>query len=332
MSKKKQKKTSLKSAILLLLLMALLLITSSYAWFTANQTVTVSTLQVNVKAANGLQISADAQNWKTVLKAEDLTAAAASYADLVNQLPSTDLEPVSTVGNVSAGKMDIFYGVAEASKDPTKNGEYYLSATQQTDTTGVQGRYIAFDLFLKVDQDTTIYMTENSKVTFAGDKDQGLQNAARIAFITEGTTTSDADPSTMRKLALETGTADIWEPNYDVHTTNGVAAARDTYTVTTTSTGGSQLPYYGVKADIPADTIKMKQLTTENPSDTYFGEVTTKYKTPSENKASIEFKKLTAGVTKIRVYMWVEGQDVDCENSASGTDIKFDLQFTATAP
>ena len=25
-------------------------------------------------------------------------------------------------------------------------------------------------------------------------------------------------------------------------------------------------------------------------------------------------------------------RDVDCENSASGTDIKFDLQFTATAP
>ena len=30
--------------------------------------------------------------------------------------------------------------------------------------------------------------------------------------------------------------------------------------------------------------------------------------------------------------MWVEGQDVDCENGASGTDITFDLQFTATQP
>ena len=71
MKKNKQKKTSLKSAIVLLLLIALLLITSSYAWFTANQTVTVSTLQVNVKASNGLQISADAQNWKTVLEKTD---------------------------------------------------------------------------------------------------------------------------------------------------------------------------------------------------------------------------------------------------------------------
>ena len=37
---------------------------------------------------------------------------------------------------------------------------------------------------------------------------------------------------------------------------------------------------------------------------------------------------LKAGVTKIRVYMWIEGQDVDCENNASGTDISFNLQFT----
>jgi len=138
MKKNKQKKTSLKSAIVLLLLIALLLITSSYAWFTANQTVTVSTLQVNVKASNGLQISADAQNWKTVLEKADLTSAAGSYADLVNQLPETDLEPVSSIGNVTDGKMDMFYGVVEADAD--KAGEYYLSSTKQTDATGTKGK------------------------------------------------------------------------------------------------------------------------------------------------------------------------------------------------
>ena len=26
--------------------------------------------------------------------------------------------------------------------------------------------------------------------------------------------------------------------------------------------------------------------------------------------------------------MWIEGQDVDCENNASGTDISYNLQFT----
>ena len=36
---------------------------------------------------------------------------------------------------------------------------------------------------------------------------------------------------------------------------------------------------------------------------------------------------LSAGITKARVYMWIEGQDVDCENTASGTDISFNLQL-----
>lgn len=199
MSKKNQKKTSLKSAILVLLLIALLLITSSYAWFTANQTVTVSQLQVNVKASNGLQISADAQSWKTILEKADLTTAGTAYNVLINQLPEDNLEPVSTTGNVSAGKMDMFYGVAAA--NDTDGGNFYISSTKETDATGKTGKYIAFDLFLKVDQDTTVYLSSNSKVTINGDTDLGLQNAARVAFVKEGTLTADKDPGSMRGIS-----------------------------------------------------------------------------------------------------------------------------------
>ena len=40
------------------------------------------------------------------------------------------------------------------------------------------------------------------------------------------------------------------------------------------------------------------------------------------------FDNLAAGVTKVRVYMWIEGQDVDCENMASGTNVNFNVQFS----
>ena len=30
--------------------------------------------------------------------------------------------------------------------------------------------------------------------------------------------------------------------------------------------------------------------------------------------------------------MWVEGQDIDCINEASGTNIKFNLNLTTVAP
>ena len=173
-------------------------------------------------------------------------------------------------------------------------------------------------------------MTPNSNVNMAGTSDKGLQNAARVGFVTEGHATVDADPGTIRTLSSNTA-ADIWEPNYDVHTASAVAAARDTYGITTSTTNGKQLEYYGIKSEITtANNITMQQLTT--PSTTYFDKVTTKWATTANNTATPEFKQLSAGVTKIRVYMWVEGQDVDCENGASGTDITFDLQFTATNP
>ena len=51
---------------------------------------------------------------------------------------------------------------------------------------------------------------------------------------------------------------------------------------------------------------------------------TTKAETPN---LSIPDGK-TAGATKYRVYMWIEGQDIDCENNASGTDLEFNLSFS----
>ena len=37
---------------------------------------------------------------------------------------------------------------------------------------------------------------------------------------------------------------------------------------------------------------------------------------------------LKAGVTKMRIYMWIEGQDIDCENNATGSDITYNVQLS----
>lgn len=326
MKKNSKRKSNLKSSLLLLLLLAILLISSSYAWFTANQTVTVSSLQVNVQASNGLQISADGTTWKAVLANSDLTGVTPTYSGNTNQIPA-ELAPVSTVGKVTNGAMEMFFGTVKTNDA----GTYVLEASQETDTRGTTGHYIAFDLFLKVDATTPIYMTSNSKVAKVGETDLGLQNAARVAFVNEGTTAASSSIDTIQGLKLADGNALIWEPNYDTHTSNGVAAARDTYGITTTQTGGSQLSYNGIKAAIPAD-AGVTMIQTTNPSTTYFGAVSPAYKTINGFTESQSFITLQPGVTKLRVYMWIEGQDVDCENGASGTDITFDLQFTATAP
>lgn len=323
MKKQNKRKTkSFKSSILLLLLMAVLLISSTYAWFTANTTVTVSSIDVHVGAVNGLQISTDGATWKSTITNEDITTKA--YTGNTNSIP-TELQPISTSGGVASGLLNLYYGQV------TTDGNNYLTSAQK-DSEGkdiLTGKYIVFDLFFKVDQDETIYLTPNSKVVpkNAGDT-KGLQNCARVAFLTEG---HGADGASA--LALTGATeAKIWEPNYDVHTENGKNSASDNYGITTTLTGGSQLAYNGLKdvfdasAKVPA---VQKNWTVDT---TKFGAVTTAYSSEAGwatgNKS---FASLTKGVTKVRIYMWVEGQDVDCENSASGTDISYNLQFTKDA-
>ena len=94
-NKRKNKKRKLLLVLLMLLLTFVTLSTSTYAWFTTNKTVTVSSINVNVAATNGLQISVNAIEWKTIITNEDIQKVideiaanpdTATYPSAVNQL------------------------------------------------------------------------------------------------------------------------------------------------------------------------------------------------------------------------------------------------------
>ena len=324
-----KKKLNLRSSLLVLLLIAILLIASTYAWFTANTVVTISTLNVHVEAKGGLQISADGINWKTVLSNDDIAPdKLTTYAANVNQIPET-LEPVSTTGNVTGGRMDMFYGVvtaATAADDTTgiKLGDFTLTTSKETDTQGTTGKYIVFDAFLKVDSDKTLSLTENSDVKAdpAKGPDRGLKNAARVAFVPSTDVAADGASTDAIQSLVPGGTAYIWEPNYDVHTAAAVSAASSIYKQDTIQKGADPLPYYGVKAAIT------KPVPLNSKDTASFTEVTPSIQTKEANDAVNKVCDLKKGITKVRIYMWVEGQDVDCENNASGSDITYDVQFS----
>lgn len=332
MEKRKQKRRSLRLTLLLLLLATILLLTSSYAWFTANQTVTIAELQVNVAAQNGLQISADGNKWSARIDKTDLQTAAGAYTSLVNQFPA-NFAPVSTAGNVTGGKMDMFLGSVNANA----SGKDELTATVETEATGEIGNFIAFDMFLKVEQTTKIELTANSNVKATG-ASKGIENAARVAFLVEGTKAAGTELSQIQALAGATNTTRyIWEPNYDVHTAAAVTHASSVYGITTTETGAAQIAYDGIKAAIPSGILMENTNATAN--STYFGPTTITYSTKAnfgvspdggttQSTDSLEIFTLEPGITKIRVYMWIEGQDVDCENTASGSDIAFNIQIS----
>ena len=358
MSKKEKQKQKERRLLLILFLLigtGVFLGTASYAWFTANEKVTISPIDVNVSTSSGIQISTDATNWKSVITNTDITGAISNYSAAVNQLPET-LEPVSTAGVVdSNGKMEMFLGKVLANES---TGDFILSATKSNETNSSgstsTGKFVAFDIFLKNEQNETLYMTPNSTVEYRN-SDSGIKNATRVAFVTLGhTTTSDTIANIQ---ALNNGTSSvvkIWEPNYDVHTANGVANAISPYGITTLNTGANNawVPYSGVSAEVPSSAnIKREQATqaanasyftsfaydsTANPAQTIAYDVSgtnsVNYFVTKEGYTTSQLLTatdgLTAGVTKMRIYMWVEGQDVDCENNASGGEIRFNLQFS----
>lgn len=335
--KAKQRRRKYRLLILLLLLFCTgtMLATSTYAWFTSNKNVSVETLQVNIEAKNGIQISADGTTWKAMVQKSDISGAkTGKYAGAVNQLP-TILEPVST-GAVADenGRLPMYYGVIETSETEAHNGQYILTATKEEDkddsarVDGSIGKYIAFDLFFKVNAEMPVYLVAGSGVT-SDTNDTGIKNAARIAFVNLGTVDDGSDLATIQgQNAGAASAVTVWEQNYDVHKASGVNQAQDVYGITTTTSGGSVLPYKGL-----IDTISIAEdiLQSDSSDTSKFKEVTPAITTEANFTTNKSLFTLNAGITKIRIYMWVEGQDVDCENNASGGTIKFDLKITTNA-
>ena len=348
MSKKTQKKSSLKSLILVLLLTAVLLVVSTYAWFTANKEVQVSNIEVNVEAQNGIEISVDGYTWKTILTVDDLKNASKTYAAAVNQIPQT-LQPVSSTGAINTdGRQLMYYGNVTPDEEvgSATYGQYILTSEAQTDANGTEGKYVAFDIFLKLDsatQNTPVYLNAKSGITVPETStDTGLKNSARVSFIHEGSveTANISDVAAIQALKAQTNkltnttNAYIWEPNSNIHTASGISNAF-TYYGKSINADSVLATYDGVNTTFTkkialsnAKTMVDDDQTADVDESTFFKTVTPNLQTNVNNNAQTNLMTLASGVTKIRVYFWIEGQDVDCENNASGSSVTLNLDLT----
>lgn len=318
------KKSRKRLWLLTIFLTFILLMTTTYAWFSANRVVSIETLNVHVQADGGLEVSTDAINWKQVITTQDIIDARDNYEESINQIPY-QMNPTSTGGNISNGLLEMFKGEATN----TSGTDFILVASRSTETESFgeesNGDFIAFDLFFRTNSTKDLYISSASSITYSGTSTNGIENATRIAFLNEGTTTDNA--SLAQNLNNATS-AIIWEPNYDTHTEYGVQNALNTYGLYTTQTGGSPLPYYGVINSISMrDNVGINNATSATYPN-FFKSVDPEIKTTTNNQNNMQILTLNPNITKVRIYMWIEGQDVDCEDNASYGDISFNLEFT----
>ena len=330
--KKKIKNRKIFYLLILLMFTFIMFSTSTYAWFTSNRVVTINSINVHVSASGGIEISADGTNWKSIISPDDIISVhETTYPNSVNQIPN-QMEPVSTGKDIdnSNGFLKMYYGTTDNNDD----GDYILTSKRIIETEGNgasnDGKFIAFDLFFKVSNDTQIYLTNNSQIIYSNDEEgKGIAAATRIAFVDEGTLPTGSELTDIQNLKnASSARTYIWEPNYDVHTSAAVANAHDVYGINTTTTNANRIVYDGVTNEISHDdNVLLKNAKSSNYPN-FFKTVNVNYYTKKDFTEYQEVFVLKSGITKIRVYMWIEGQDVDCENNASYDDIEFNLQFT----
>lgn len=298
-----KRKSFLFASAAMLVATAVALTTITYAWFTVSKDGIVDTIQFQATSVAGMQISTEDGPWGRVITADDLGISLGT---------SGKLDPVSTVNTATNGDLKFY-------KASIAEGLATVSEASKAGS-GANG-YYAFDIYVRaygedaqnLFLDSTKTLVKNIKPDGAGgfvDSDDTYTGyAARVAILCQGSASNKDQAKT-----LKNGTnAVIYEPYSKDHTVDAIA----NYGATPT-----KLNYKGVRG--AKSNVALNNNLIDDSSIT--SDVTTSDFTT--NASTISLCSLPSEtVTKLRVYIWLEGQDVDCSASIAAGYISTALQF-----
>jgi len=336
----KNRKHLMRSSLIMLIVAAVSLSSATYAWFTSGNTGAVTGIEFSAQTSDGILISADAMNWSSTVTAAQIKAAQTS--NLKGKMCACSSAGTVSTAAGTKGQLQL-YTTNEANKT---SGVTVTGAAVATET--ANGFY-TFDLYFKNDGSTakkisliTDYSTESTKSSVTDgtgtDEDKDTSNAVRVAFVDEGVGAETSQTPTSVKAANGGTTSTIWEPNAKTH---GAYALSYRFAITDDGT----LPTTPVS--IAADTA-YKYLALDKAAASTVGlEVVNGAITASKDTSTDDYTKLMAAsscpatldiaenipagkIEKITVYIWIEGQDVDCNNAEAAGKVITNLQFKAT--
>lgn len=333
--KEKVRSINRKQAIIIILLFGVLSIIATYAWFSVNLNVKIKTFKIEVTKNNGLSISFDGINYDTFIeisKEELIDKLAATYPNNTTQWASMGLSPVSSNGitNFNRPVFNIFEsndGVRYRDKSKT-NGFLYTSLVEENERREYS-RYIAFDIFLKNETDSpksdNIYFDNGTSVTIeegTTEEMRGLLNSVRLGIVKIGSTNLEASANQVQNIQCNNNCRSIiYEPNSTEHTDLSIEKAKR-YGINLIK--GQKFPTYAyIRAGGP---IYVANAVSGSPNlDTNYFAL---QNTMTEANFGNSLFEIPNGITKARIYLWVEGQDIDSlETNSFGADISVAINF-----
>lgn len=293
------KKNLVKKAVLpvfVALLCSVIALTSvSYAWFTMGNKASVDTLELSVTSASGMQVSSTGNEgtFKSLIPLAELTEIAS------NQMPKkTDgkfdfaFTPVSTTNELSEGLHKFWTGTVK------QDGTVEYAA----EVAGAKN-YMYFDLYFKSNGGQTLYFDISSTVLDVETADKNTSLGMRVSFVYFGSSQTPGAAG-ITNLASTAKEAVIWEPNATQHTQD--ALNRGAQDGQKSAANGVNLTGVRTAISLPEAVSKtVDQVATDG----------------------LKITDMTQGYHKVRVYIWLEGEDIDCANDISGGSVKVDLKF-----
>ncbi len=322
--KKRIKPLKINTTLLkvLMFLTAIFLIISSYAWFSTSLNVRIKFFDLVVSTDTGLFISLDGVNFSENIEVSvdsiirDLRAV---YPNHTNQWAVGGLWPVSSLGirNSNSDRFDMFIGEIYRPIGREKDDEIKYLNTNRYNEIGPSASnvYVAFDIFLKnvsgSPYNDNLYFTDDTYIDFDGEvheetqeKMSGIMNSLRMGIVKIGSVSLNAEVNTIQNIRCNNNCqAIIYEPNKTRHSDISIENAAKlgidlvdgvyspTYAVINP---GKKLEHFSGHGGRPLDTDHFAL-----------------QRTIAFEEFDNPIFDIPNGITKLRVYVWIEGQDID---------------------
>ncbi len=319
MFKNSQKSRAFLASVAMLALSAIVITTASFAWFTLGRNAMASNLDLKItKQGEGIQISANTNAFTDTLTFEDLNGTATTGF----QAPSEDYNFFPAQVSPSSSKFSLnqlpaFFtgGIDRATKtlesfaSTSSDGvDIYGKSGAEVPSNGKRAGFYAFDVFINytaTEGNEAQVKINQSEITVKNDESDGTQaiaettNAMRIGFVNCGVVTPSANPA----QATSGTDAIIFATNADARNTTPLAST-------------------GLSGELNDDDF--------NVSSSQAGEITVANAYDCEVDTGAEDATLTlqSGINRIRVYVWMEGQDAACTDKLQSQLVSANLVFT----
>ncbi len=327
--------TKFKISFFCIFALGIFLIFASYAWFSTTLNVKINNFNMVVERNSGLSISLDAVNYDyyvDISRETLIEGLTALYPNHTNHWSNNGLIPVSSNGitNHNSPVFNMFSagtGVSYNRRDKTRG---FVTTTLIEETNSrIFSPYIAFDIFFKNDTGSPVsdnlYLDYGTEITLDENADEemrGLFNSLRVGIVKIGTVDKDAPARDAQNIQCNNNCESIiYEPNSTSHTALSIERATK-YNVTLID--GQSFPTYAFRQ--AGGPIYVDNTISGSPNLDY--EYFMLQETITENDFDDPLFSIPDGVTKARVYLWVEGQDIDSlETDSTGTSISISIGF-----